>query len=105
MKDWLRRSTQEEIAPVVVAGFQGIFSNVYTSRLTCAAWALLRIFPFSIAAITFGRSAAEDSGDNTRISDLERRVDGMQKRRLIRILVSFSKTICFIDRGEQSGSA
>ncbi|WP_246801895.1 transporter substrate-binding domain-containing protein [Ensifer sp. ENS06] len=31
--------------------------------------------------------------------------DGMQQRRLIRILVPFSKTIYFIDRGEQLGTA
>jgi membrane-bound lytic murein transglycosylase MltF len=31
--------------------------------------------------------------------------DGMQKRRLIRILVPYSKTIYFIDKGEQFGTA
>lgn len=31
--------------------------------------------------------------------------DGMEKRRVIRIIVPFSKTIYFIDRGQQLGTA
>ncbi|MCG2937604.1 hypothetical protein KZ300_27990, partial [Escherichia coli] len=69
------------------------FSNAL-SRLVLG---LIGIACLSIAA----PALAESKFLSSHILDL----DGMKQRRLIRILVPYSKTIYFIDQGKQYGTA
>lgn len=56
-----------------------------------------------LAGLSSGNSRAQEQTPGYRAWTGD--FDGMQQRRLIRILVPFSKTIYFIDRGEQLGTA
>jgi membrane-bound lytic murein transglycosylase MltF len=72
-------------------------------RVSGCAWFILSLFV--AATVPFDHLYAEDatppSGYRIWTGDFE----GMQERRLIRILVPFSKTIYFIDRGQQLGTS
>ncbi|MEI2296522.1 lytic transglycosylase F [Ensifer sp. MJa1] len=65
--------------------------------------AFLILSSVGLASLAPGNSPAQERapGYRTWTGDF----DGMRERRLIRILVPFSKTIYFIDRGEQLGAA
>ncbi|NRP74810.1 hypothetical protein ILFOPFJJ_05732 [Ensifer psoraleae] len=78
--------------------------------LTRLAFVARRCVPLILAVMaaigvsmdgSYAGHAAPTRGNSAWTGDL----DGMEKRRLIRILVPFSKTIHFIDRGEQLGTA
>ncbi|WP_234822735.1 lytic transglycosylase F [Ensifer adhaerens] len=67
------------------------------------ARAFMILFAIGLAGLTPGNPHAQEQAPGYRAWTGD--FDGMQQRRLIRILVPFSKTIYFIDRGEQLGTA
>lgn len=67
--------------------------------------AVLVITIFAVVGLSSGNAYADGVVPARGYRPWSGDFDGMQKRRLIRILVPFSKTIYFIDRGEQLGTA
>lgn len=67
------------------------------------ARAFMILFAMGVAGLTPGNPRAQEQAPGYRAWTGD--FDGMRQRRLIRILVPFSKTIYFIDRGEQLGTA
>lgn len=75
-------------------------------------WPFLRFFGF-VAPILLALGCVPASAQSTADAAAKLKLlgrwtgdfDGMQKRRLIRIIVPYSKTIYFLDKGEQFGTA
>lgn len=68
-------------------------------------WSFFIVSILVLCWLSADRSFAEEAGALPGYRSWTGDFDGMAKRRLIRILVPFSKTIYFIDRGEQLGTA
>ena len=79
------------------------FHDCVARSLFGCAFLVLSIF--AVVGLSFGNSYADDAIPARGYRPWSGDFDGMQKRRLIGILVPFSKTIYFIDRGEQLGTA
>ena len=79
------------------------FRACVTRSVSGCAFLVLSIF--AVVGLSFDTSYADDTVPAHGYRPWSGDFDGMQKRRLIRILVPFSKTIYFIDRGEQLGTA
>ena len=74
-----------------------------TQRASGCAWFILSLF--IVASVPFDSSSADDVTPLPGYQVWTGDFDGMQERRLVRILVPFSKTMYFIDRGEQLGTS
>jgi hypothetical protein len=60
---------------------------------------------FLVMPLMTSAASAEDLSSVARVKTWTGDLDGMEKRRVVRILVPYSKTIYFIDKGRELGTA